>query len=293
MKLYEWMVKPTAQTEWIDKKGILMWLAEVGGGIGGGLYLVALFFDNLLGMLLGWLIVALWKGGLHLAYLGKPTRFWRILAKPGTSWLSRGFIIMGLFMGFGAIQLALSYLAPGIVAGIVFKWLGAIFAFLTVVYAGFAMNYVRGIQFWNSALLPVLFIAAAVLDGLGLTLAIALSGVSNIDILAVEEGVRIVLITSALLIVVYLWSASYTGIAGKYSVAQLLKGSIAWVFWVGVVSFGIVIPLAVSLLSYFSGQIFATLLIVAIICETIGVFCIKYAILKAGIYRPLVTSTSA
>ncbi|MBI2829731.1 MAG: polysulfide reductase NrfD [Chloroflexi bacterium] len=291
MKLYEWMVKPTAQKEWIDRKGLLMWLAEVGGGIGGGLYLVALFFDSLLGMFLGWLIVALWKGGFHMAYLGKPMRFWRMLSKPGTSWLSRGFILMGLFLGLGAIQLVLSVFVPGTAAD-VFKWLAAIFAFLTVVYAGFAMNYVRSIEFWNSALLPIVFIATAVLDGFGLTLAIALSGVNNIDILAVEEGIRIVLIVCALLIIVYLWSASYTGIAGKYSVTQLLKGSLAWVFWVGVVAFGIVIPLAVSLFSYFSGEIFAPLLILAIICETIGVFAIKYAILKAGIYRPLVPSPS-
>ena len=27
MKLNEWMVKPTPQTEWIDRRGILLWLA--------------------------------------------------------------------------------------------------------------------------------------------------------------------------------------------------------------------------------------------------------------------------
>ena len=292
MKLYEWMVKHTAQTEWIEKRGILMWLAEVGGAIGGGLYLVSLYFDSLWGMLTGWLIVIVLKGGFHLAYLGKPLRFWRILFKPQTSWLSRGFIFMGLFVGFGAIQLGISYWQPGIAAEVVFKVLAGLMAFLTVIYAGFVMNYVSGIELWNSALLPVLFIVTAILDGFGLILAIALAGGNNIDIMAVEEGSRLLLIASALLIAIYLWSATYMGTAGKYSVMELIRGSIAPVFWIGIVACGIVIPIVISVISYFTGLIFASLLIAAITCETIGAFSLKYALLKAGIYRPLVPSIS-
>ena len=44
---HEWMVKYTPQTEWIERRGILVWIAEVFGSLGPGLYLVSLFYDNL------------------------------------------------------------------------------------------------------------------------------------------------------------------------------------------------------------------------------------------------------
>ena len=287
MKPYEWMVKYTAQSEWIERRGILMWLAEVASGIGAGLYLVSLFFNNLVGMLLGWLIVIILKGGFHLAYLGKPLRFWRIVFKPGTSWMSRGFIFMVLFIGFGAIQMALSYWMPATGLEVAFKVLGGITAFLLAVYTGFVMNYVNGIPFWNSALLPLLFILSGILDGSGLTIALGLFG-GDVDIMVAEAISRVLLISTALVIGIYLWSATYMGATAKQSVVKLVRGHIAPILWVGVVFFGIIVPMVISVSSYFTGEASAGLLLVGIACETIGAFSLKYCILKAGIYSPLI-----
>lgn len=287
MKPYEWMVKHTPQTEWIERRGILMWLAEVFGGLGAGLYLVALYFDSLWGMLAGWLIIIAFKGGFHLAYLGKPLRFWRILLKPQTSWMARGFIFMLLFIVFGAIQLIFSYWLPGTPPEVVFKALAGITAFLVAIYTGFVMNYVNGIQLWNSALLPLLFVLTGVLDGLALVIAVAMFG-GNIDILAAEVASRILLIITATLIAIYLWSATYMGPSGRQSVIELIRGSLAPVLWIGVVFCGIILPVAISLPTYFGGEASSLLLITAIISEMIGAFALKYSILKAGIYAPLI-----
>src|SRR3990170_2624698 len=102
MKPYEWMVGYTPQTLWIEKKGRLVWLAEVAGALGGGLYMVSLYLDSLGGMFLGWLIIVTLKAGFHLAHLGQPMRFWRLALKPGSSWLARGFIFIFLFIICGA-----------------------------------------------------------------------------------------------------------------------------------------------------------------------------------------------
>ena len=48
MKPYEWMTTYTPQREWIEDKGVFMPLAFYLGSLGGGLYLVSLYFDNLL-----------------------------------------------------------------------------------------------------------------------------------------------------------------------------------------------------------------------------------------------------
>ena len=58
---HEWMTKPTAQTEWIEKQGLLVWLSEVFSALGTGLYLVSIFVNNWWGALIGFLIVMLLK----------------------------------------------------------------------------------------------------------------------------------------------------------------------------------------------------------------------------------------
>lgn len=289
MKPYEWMVKYTPQTEWIEGRGLLVWLAEVSGGLGGGLYLVSLYLGSMWGMFVSWLIVVTLKGGFHLAYLGKPLRFWRMVLKPQNSWMSRGLIIVFLFIGFGALQLITSYLFPGIAWELIFKGLAGITAFGTAMYPGFVMNYVNGIPFWNSALLPILFIVYGILDGFGIIIAIALSG-GDVNIAGAETGSRIFLIVSAIVLAIYLWSSTYVGPAGKQSVTELIRGKIAPVLWIGAVLFGIAIPIGIALSSHLAGEGFAPLLITGIVCDMIGGFSVKYCLLKGGIYGPLIPS---
>ena len=62
----------------------------------------------------------------------------------------------------------------------------------------------------------------------------------------------------------------------------------AWVFWFGIVLLGIIVPFAIAVVSYFTGEVASTgLLIFAIVCHTIGAFSLKYGVLKVGIYRPI------
>ena len=78
------------------------------------------------------------------------------------------------------------------------------------------------------------------------------------------------------------------GPAGKEAVIRLVRGSIAPVLWVGVVVCGIIIPVVISVSTYFIGEMSSGLLLLGIAGETIGAFSLKYSILKAGIYSPLI-----
>ena len=200
----DWMVKGNQQTEWIEKRGILLWLAFYTGGLGGGLYLVSLFFNNMWGMLIGWIIVAVIKGGLHFMFLGKPARFWRLFMHPQTSWLSRGLFFVVLFAGFGALQLLLQYFVPDQTALIMtLKVLAGIFALCVATYTGFVLNNVKGVPFWNLSLLPVLFVACGILGGFGMTVAIGTFD-HNVNMGAAEMGSRIMLALNVIIIVLYL-----------------------------------------------------------------------------------------
>ncbi len=285
-QVHEWMVNYTRQTEWIDRRGIFLWIAFYAGGLGGGLYLVSLLFNSLWGMFISWLIIAVIKGGTHLMYLGRPWRAWRIITRPQTSWLARGFIFVMAFVLFGAIQMMFSRWLPGTAAEIVFKVLAGIMAFGVATYTGIILKNVKGVPFWNSLLLPVLFVICGILGGFGLAVLIALNG-GDVNLAAAEMGSRWLLITNALLIVVYLWQASRREAVGKQSVLQQISGESAPVFWTGVVVLGIIMPIAVAI----SGLIVAippSLLLAAVICEIIGGLTLRYCVLKAGAYKPLV-----
>ncbi len=292
MEIHQWMVNYTRQTEWIDKRGIFLWIAFYAGGLGGGLYLVSLLFNSLWGMLISWLIITVIKGGTHLLYLGKPTRFWRIIMRPQTSWLARGFIFVMLFALFGAIQLILTHWLPGSAAEIAFKALAGITAFGITAYTGIILKNVKGVPFWNSTLLPVLFVLCGVLGGFGLSVVIALNG-GDVSLAAAETGSRWLLIANALLIIVYLWQVSRREAVGKQSVLEQLHGNSAPVFWTGIVALGIVIPLGIAAASLIQGDLAPTILVTGVVCEIIGGLALRYCVLKAGAYKPLVAKPQA
>ena len=287
MEIHEWMINYTRQTEWIDHRGIFLWIAFYAGGLGGGLYLVSLYFNSLWGMFISWLIIAVIKGGAHLIYLGKPLRFWRIILRPNTSWLARGIIFVFMFIIFTAIQLIFSYWLPGSAAEIVFKALSGIAALSVTVYTGFVLNTVKAVPFWNSALLPLLFVLCGIMGGFGLSVIIALNG-GNVALSAAETGSRWLLIINALLIIIYLWTAANRETTGRKSVMEQMRGNLAPVFWIGIVALGIVIPLAIAFSSYIAGEASPALLITGVVCEVIGGLALRYCVLKAGAYKPLV-----
>ena len=73
---WEFMVKDTPSRDWAEGMGKLIAVAFFCGGIAGGLYLIALYFDSLWGMLIGW-IFALGMGLFDMAHLGKKTAAFR------------------------------------------------------------------------------------------------------------------------------------------------------------------------------------------------------------------------
>ncbi len=308
MITHEWMVKPMQQKEWIEKQGILVWLSEVFSALGTGLYLIAIFVDSWWGALAGYLIVMLLKLPLHLLYLGKPLRFWRTMPPFSgawrTSWIARGVVFTVLFSMFGFAQLITSYilgtdfLASGqahnmvYYADVILKIIAGFFVVLTGIYCGFMMSYCKSIPFWNTGILPIVILNAGIADGLALVMGIGLLaggvGVYGPEYFHnLEYASRIVLGVNAVLLGTYLMNASYQSATAELSVKELLMGRVAAIFWLGIVLFGIVMPLAISFISMFTGDVTTLLLVIAIIGHTAGAFALKYCILKVGIYKPI------
>lgn len=286
-----YMVEFLRQTEWVEKRGFFLVLAFFLGGLGGGLYLVSLYFDFYVGLVTGFLIVVVGKGISHLIYLGRPWRFWRGFLRPQSSWISRGLIAVAMFAIFGALQLApsvpqLSWL-PWSSHNAVIQTLAIISAVALITYTGFALGAVNAIPFWNTALMPVLFIACSSLGGSGLAMALLLGTGHTTEVASLEKIVIGLLITVALLIGIYLWVSNYGTPASKTSVREMTRGKASPYFIGGVVVLGLAIPLGIAICALFY-KIPATVLLLGVAGEFIGGFCVRYSIMKAGVYAPLV-----
>ena len=221
MITHEWMTKPQHQREWIEKRGMMVWIAEVFTSLGSGLFLVSLFMNNWWGMVAGWCIIMFLKLPIHLAYFGKPLRFFRTIPPFSnawkTSWFARGILFTILFSGFAFVQLVIGHPFIANLIGpaatpiyTVFAILAGIFALGTGIYGGFIMNYCKGIPFWNQGLLPIVFLLAGVADGFGLIMVIGLAGGDNHLVVLSEIASRYLLLVNIFIIIVYLISANYT-----------------------------------------------------------------------------------
>ncbi len=286
--LYEWMVNYTPQTEWVKGKGIIFWLAFFFIELGAGMFLVSSIFGVLLGEFLGWLICAVLGGGFHLLHLGHPMRFYRMVLRPQTSWVSRGLMFVVAFLILGGLQMVFSTRGSSSLTLLVVV---NIFAFLTVIYGGFAMNYINGIPFWNSALLPVLYAVAGFWGGAGLSMAVLLnSGASPETVLGVEELSRGLLVAFVVIFPTYLVAARYGLPSGKASVSEIVGGRLWLLFWIVVVFLGLVVPIGVVIYSLVVGlkETSLILLYLSIAFELLGDLFLRYLILKNGFYNPLV-----
>lgn len=290
-KPYEFMVQYTPQREWIERQGILLWLAFFFIELGAGTFFISSIFNNLLGMLIGWLICGALGGGCHILYLGRPLRFYRAFLKPQTSWISRGLIFVFLFLILGAVHIVLAQWVTSVLGLLLMVDL---LAFLTIIYGGFAMNTVNGIPLWNTSLLPILYVVSGLWGGAGLTLVAAMaSGTTSLGIV-VEGWVRILLASFVVILTVYLISVRYGTAAGNISVREIVRGRGTLLFWILVVLLGIAFPTTVVINSFLTGleTTPVALLYVAICCELIGDLVLRYLILKQGLYSALIPSSS-
>jgi formate-dependent nitrite reductase membrane component NrfD len=280
---WDFMVKDTPSRDWTEGTGKLIAIAFFCGGVAGGLYLISLYFDNLWGMFIGWLF-ALGMGLFDIAHLGQKKIVWRMALRPGSSWISRGFLLVILFIGSAAVQMALTLWAPGTTPESVFKIITGIAALGVATYSGFVLSYVNCIKIWNSTIMPVLFIIAGFAGGSAILLVIS-SVSDSIHFGTVKAFAIAILLVYTVIIALHLWISSYNGPTSRNSVKVIIQNSLSAIFWTIVVFIGIVLPLTIISLAD-AGSTF--LLVMNAVFVLSGNLTLRYAILRAGMYRPLI-----
>lgn len=274
------------QREWVAGRGVFLLLGHFLSGAGAGAWLFSVYFGLPAGMFLSLMVVAL-GGVAHLLFLGRMERAWRIVRRPHSSWISRGLLSMALFLASGGLYLLLEQsgtAATGL--GRVLLGLSLVGMAGILVYKGFVYAVSRAIPFWNTPLLPPLYIAYGVRGGAAILLMAAALGVGGVELRPLELIKLWVVVSSAVLVLIYLAGMSSSGVAARRSVAELLGGRASLAFYGGVVALGLAVPIGLGLFSYYGSVSMAVLGLVGL-SSLIGDFYVKYCVARAGIYLPL------
>jgi len=262
------------------------------GEVGAGLFLLSLFLPGKLGLwsaIVGWLIVTIGKNTAHFLYLGKPLRFWRMIFRPQTSWLSRGVFATGAMIAFGFLHIVFLYKGINTPLSLAVMWLAGFAAFVVMIYDGIVMTYSPSLPLWNNSLLPILRVSYALMGGV--TLALLLSTFPELANILPESQQHILenlerwlIIANLLMIIIYLLTLTYSTDTAKESVHLIIKGKYPLVFWLGVVFIGLVVIFMLPIVA--TTHSLGMLLFVAV-CELIGDFCILFLLMRSGVYSPL------
>lgn len=280
------------QKEWSWLIAIYLFLS----GVGGGAYTIAAV-NSFMGKGMGLsTTVGLWIGFpalligsfFLLADLGNPWRAFLAGLKPGTSWIARGFWIISVFMGLSFLHLVLHQFTEVGGGGMrVLAAAGILFAVLTMAYTGILLSASKGIPFWRTGVVPVVFVISALVTGhfaIMIGMVIFNQGPATamqFRIMAMEASV---LVAVELLAIFLFLQAAYKQPDSRESAQRILRKGM---FVIGYFFLGLMAPLALMLILFFSmaesglGIVLATAFIGALL-GMIGGLLLRQAVLVCG-----------
>jgi len=207
-----------------------------------------------------------------------------------SSMITWGVLILALF-----IPIALLYAAAlneitfvGRIASKYTLYLGGVGSFLavsTAAYTGVLIAVVNGVPFWNTPLMPLLFMASAMSTGL----AVAMIGAAIIDITTIKTlsnfalGHVIFLAVEAVVLMMFVFMSLTRSTEAAMSASMLISGVLSPYFWVLVVVLGILIPFVLSIVEYYEyGEMPKSLVVGADLLVLLGGMSLRALIIFSG-----------
>ena len=131
--------------------------------------------------------------------------------------------------------------------------IGSFLAVATAVYTGVLIAVVNGVPFWNTPLMPVLFLASAVSTGL----AVAMVGAAILDITSIRTlsnfalGHVIFLAVEGFVLALFIFMSLTRSVEAAASAGMLISGIFSPYFWGLVVVVGLLAPFVLSIVEYY------------------------------------------
>lgn len=176
--------------------------------------------------------------------------------------LKKPWLILNMFLNFSSVMTWGIYILTAFIfvafikAYFVWKkrkapdalsYVGAILALATAAYTGMLLAVVQGVPFWNSYLMPIIFVVSALSTGLSLTSLLAHFFEKRQAHEARVPQIHLWLVSTEIVVLAAFFVFVYSGSQGavaKLSANLLLTESLALPFWLLLVIVGLVGPLA-------------------------------------------------
>jgi formate-dependent nitrite reductase membrane component NrfD len=178
------------------------------------------------------------------------------------------------------------------------SWVALVLAVLLIAYTGVLLSATNQ-ALWAGMLLPALFVASAVSTGMALLVLVVATGFGRVlDILFGGEGqeipgevlhsmsrtsIALGVLELVVLAGLVVWLAAFSTPAAAGAVTVLLTGPMSFLFWVGVVLIGLLIPLGLELTHATTGREYAlgaALMLPALVL--VGGFLLRLVVLLGG-----------
>jgi formate-dependent nitrite reductase membrane component NrfD len=274
-------------------------------GVGGGTSFVAFVLDSYLRRFKPWLfkqyrtliapahfmaLVLVAVGTIFLVFdLGRPDRLLILLTDPEPTILTGGAWSLALFLLLTALQLLVRLRfadATPKTVHIIIRWLTAVAAFAVMLYTGLLLQSLSAVHFWRSPLLPVLLVLSSLSGGIAALLILGFC--KQPDDLPLKPLARLINVHLPVLVLEFATLIAFIALATRSdpvaaaSAARLLTGSLALLFWGGVVLAGFVAPLIIELIArrhttWTTASLYGLVLLV-------GTLALRYCIIAAGMH---------
>jgi formate-dependent nitrite reductase membrane component NrfD len=288
----DFSVAPRLQTIWGIREASVFFLE----GLSVTLFMAFAFLNVVPGMVLSiaLLIAAVL---LLLSHLGHPMRAWLAILNFRHSWVSRGTVVIGTFIGLGTVYVgmpAVLHIEMGESMTLAIGLSLIVAGIFILLYPGFVMSASPAIPFWSSGLMPVLSLINGLASGGMVVLLLYVTAilqvdttVGSIDLVTLQQSVLIVL---AMTTFTYMVTMSNAGVAASLSATYLMTQE-PLLFWVLAVGGGLLLPIAAIVLTLTFDVAPVGLLWVAVATRLVGDVAGRYAFLKGGIYEAVMQPT--
>ena len=270
------------------------------GGVGAGAYTIAAINGFIGEGLERSTAVGLWIAFpalligtiLLIADLGTPSKAVLSAMKPKSSWIARGTLIISCFMILSLLHLVLYRFTDvgesegGRLVMNIIAVAGIIFAIGTMAYTGILLAASKGIPFWRSGVVPVVFVISALVTGhfaimIGMAQFNAGADLAPLKTMALEAAGLVILEVLAIL---FFLQAAHGHPDSRESAERILRKRL---FVVGYFILGLGVPLVLMLIAYRvqagtnPGGFFPVLMLGAFL-GLIGGLILRYAVLVCG-----------
>ncbi len=266
------------------------------GGVAGGAYTIGAINSFLGSELELSTTIGLWIsfpaiiiGSLFLIVdLGVPSRAFLAGMKPGTSWIARGTWIIFIFIVLSFIHLVLHQFTSfgasdgGAQTLKILSVAGTVFAVGTMAYTGILLSASKGIPFWRSGVVPVVFIISAIVTGhfsimLGVTLfKSAAAPAALMQTMALEAVGLVVLEVLAILLFL---QAAFRQPDSRESAERILRKGL---FVFGYFVLGLAAPMILMVIVYNTSAGVSGLLAVGSVLGLLGGLILRQSVLICG-----------